>query len=87
LFAQAVLPPKIRCKNAAALTPRPTIHWEPNLITDKNGKASLSFFAADKPGSYTVIIEGTDMNGNFGRQAGKILIAPPVRATTQSAVK
>jgi hypothetical protein len=79
--------PKYDVKNAAALTPRPTIHWEPNLITDKNGKASLSFYAADKPGTYTIIIEGTDMNGNFGRQTGKILIAPPVRATTQSAVK
>jgi hypothetical protein len=68
--------PRYDVKNTVAFTPRPTIHWEPNLITDKNGKGGLSFFAADKPGTYTVIIEGTDMNGNFGRQTSKIIIHP-----------
>jgi hypothetical protein len=72
--------PRYTVNNTAPTVPRPTIHWEPNLITDKNGKAVLSFFAADKPGTYTVIIEGTDMNGNFGRQTGKIVISPSVAA-------
>jgi hypothetical protein len=53
---------------------RTTIHWEPNLITDENGKATLSFYAADKPSTYTVNLEGTDMLGHFGVQALKIKI-------------
>jgi hypothetical protein len=45
---------------------RSTLHWEPNVITDKDGKATVSFFSADKISPYTVIVEGTDMNGNLG---------------------
>lgn len=52
-----------------------TIYWEPNLITDVNGSAKLSFFAAGHPGSYTVIIEGTDMQGHFGVTTGKIIVS------------
>jgi len=54
---------------------RSTIHWEPNLITGKNGNASLSFYAADQPGTYTVVVEGTDMQGHFGVTTGKISVA------------
>jgi hypothetical protein len=53
---------------------RSTIDWEPNIVTDKNGEAVISFFAADKPSTYTVIIEGTDMNGNLGYSNRKLSI-------------
>lgn len=53
---------------------RTTIHWEPNLITDENGKATLSFYAADKPSTYTVNLEGTDMMGHFGVQTLKLKV-------------
>ncbi len=53
---------------------RSTIFWEPNLITDASGKANLSFYTADLPGTYTVIVEGTDMNGNFGYTRQKIKV-------------
>jgi hypothetical protein len=53
---------------------RSTIHWEPNVITDKNGKATISFFSADKPGDYTVIIEGTNMTGDLGYKRDKIKV-------------
>ncbi|OOQ59385.1 hypothetical protein [Mucilaginibacter pedocola] len=72
--------PKYSVSNTAINTPRPTLHWEPNLVTDKKGKATLSFFAADKPGRYTVTIEGTDMQGNFGRQTTSISIAAQAAA-------
>jgi hypothetical protein len=55
---------------------RSSIHWEPNLVTDEKGNAKLSFYAADKPGTYTVTIEGTDMQGHFGVSTQKITIAP-----------
>jgi len=53
---------------------RTTIHWEPNIVTDKDGNALLSFYAAGKPATYTIKIEGTDMNGQVGANAGKIVV-------------
>jgi hypothetical protein len=50
---------------------RSTIYWKPNVITDKDGNASLSFFNADGKGNYRVIIEGIDADGNLGRQVYK----------------
>jgi hypothetical protein len=45
---------------------RSTIHWEPNIFTDKDGKATISFYTADAPGKYTIIAEGADLEGNVG---------------------
>jgi len=59
---------------------RSTIFWEPNIVTDASGKSDLSFYSADQPGTYTVIIEGTDMNGNFGYSRQKIKIVPTATA-------
>ena len=53
---------------------RSTIDWEPNILTNKNGQATISFYAADKPATYTVIIEGSDGNGNIGYKMEKIKI-------------
>jgi hypothetical protein len=53
---------------------RSTIHWEPNIITDKDGKATVSFFSADKTSTYSVIVEGTDLKGNVGYQKEEIKI-------------
>jgi len=57
--------PKINPKVADLRT---TIYWQPNIITDKNGTASLEFFNADTPGTYRAVIEGIDGYGNIGRQ-------------------
>jgi hypothetical protein len=46
---------------------RTTIFWEPQLITDKDGKASLEFYNSDEPGNYRVVIEGIDAAGDLGR--------------------
>jgi hypothetical protein len=53
---------------------RSTIYWVPNLVTNEKGEAKTSFFAADKKGSYTVWIEGTDMQGHIGMKAATIKI-------------
>jgi hypothetical protein len=53
---------------------RSTIHWEPNIITDEYGKATVWFYAADKPATYTIITEGTDFNGNLGYRRQKVII-------------
>ncbi len=53
---------------------RSTIFWAPNVLTDKEGKATVSFYAADKNGTYAVIIEGTDGNGAIGSKRSKISV-------------
>lgn len=53
---------------------RSTIYWEPDIITDDQGEAEISFYTADKPGTYTVIIEGTDMAGDMESVIKKIVI-------------
>jgi len=54
---------------------RSTIHWSPNIITDKNGMSTISFYAADKPTSYTILLEGSDMNGKVGVQTATVTIS------------
>jgi hypothetical protein len=53
---------------------RSTIHWEPNIITNRAGEANVSFYAADKPTHYTIILEGADMGGKVGYQTQNITI-------------
>jgi hypothetical protein len=47
---------------------RSTIYWAPNIITDKDGKASFEYFNADTKGTYRIVVEGIDNNGNIGRE-------------------
>jgi hypothetical protein len=47
---------------------RTTIYWNPLIITDKDGKTSFEYFNADTKGTYRVVVEGIDDNGNIGRQ-------------------
>ncbi|RZL50976.1 MAG: hypothetical protein EOP00_01635 [Pedobacter sp.] len=53
---------------------RSTIFWDANVVTDENGKAKISFYAADKPTTYTVKIEGTDLYGRFGYKTSTITV-------------
>ncbi|MDB5018166.1 MAG: hypothetical protein JWQ84_2998 [Mucilaginibacter sp.] len=46
---------------------RTTVFWKPNVITDAAGNASFSYFNADGTGTYRVVVEGIDTNGNLGR--------------------
>ncbi|MFB9842244.1 carboxypeptidase-like regulatory domain-containing protein [Mucilaginibacter ginsenosidivorans] len=46
---------------------RTTVYWNPNIITDKDGKALLEFYNNDSKGSYRVVVEGIDENGTLGR--------------------
>lgn len=45
---------------------RTTIYWNPALLTDKTtGKVSFDFPNADGKGSYRVVVEGIDLDGNL----------------------
>jgi len=62
----------VKNRNIAVKDYRSTIYWEPNLVTDKDGNATVSFYAADGKGPYTLILEGTDWNGAIGSKRVKI---------------
>jgi len=47
---------------------RSTIYWNPYLKTDDAGKGAFSFFNADGPGAYKVVVEGINADGQLGRQ-------------------
>lgn len=53
---------------------RSTIYWNPNIITNKKGKASVSFFTGQKPGKYTLLLEGADLNGQLAAECKKIIV-------------
>ncbi|MCJ0741407.1 Ig-like domain-containing protein [Pedobacter montanisoli] len=46
---------------------RTTIYWNPKVITDEKGNTSLEFYNADGKGTYKVVVEGFDKNGNVAR--------------------
>ena len=80
MYPQDFYRPKYVSANPSAMNPdlRATIHWEPNVVTDAQGKANVSFYTADIPGSYTVTIEGSNMNGVIGSSRYKLLLPKPV---------
>lgn len=47
---------------------RSTIYWNPNIITNEEGRASFDFYTADEPGTYRIVIEGVDIYGRIGRK-------------------
>lgn len=47
---------------------RTTIYWNPNIVTDVNGKANINYYNADKAGNYRIVIEGIDAEGNIARK-------------------
>ena len=40
-----------------------TIYWQPNIVTDSNGEANISFYTTDKKGSVRLVVQGLTENG------------------------
>jgi hypothetical protein len=53
---------------------RTTIHWEPNITTDEEGKANFRFYTADAPSTYSVVIEGVTEDGKIVYKRDKIVV-------------
>jgi hypothetical protein len=47
---------------------RRTLHWEGELQTDKNGRATFSFYLSDKIGKFLIAVEGLAINGLVGEK-------------------
>jgi hypothetical protein len=45
---------------------RTLVHWKPIAKSDATGKASVSFYNADNPGTMQIIIEAISANGSIG---------------------
>ncbi|WP_228691231.1 TonB-dependent receptor plug domain-containing protein [Lunatimonas sp.] len=43
---------------------RTTIHWNPQILMNSDASRQLSFFTADTPGIYRVIVQGISENGS-----------------------
>lgn len=76
-FPKEFYSPKYNLANKNQPDYRSTIFWDANVVTDESGKAKISFYTADKPSTYTVKIEGTDLNGRFGYKTASITVAKP----------
>ena len=57
---------------------RSTVHWAPNIVTNEKGEATVSFYTADRPSTYSITIQGSDMDGRFGTliKPGFIKVSP-----------
>ncbi len=54
---------------------RSTLYWNPNVETSRNfGQATLSFYSADLPGRYRIVVEGITKDGNPVRAESYITV-------------
>ena len=74
LYPQQFYSPKYGVKPSTIIEPdfRSTLYWEPSIITDRNGKARVSFYTSDIKGKYTVKVAGLNSDGEFGDGTFKI---------------
>ncbi|MHA4896518.1 TonB-dependent receptor [Pedobacter sp. PWIIR3] len=57
---------------------RSTIYWDAGLKILATGKTRLNFFNPDGPGTYKVILEGINADGQLGRQVYKYTVSDNV---------
>lgn len=64
----------IKALSSNSLDLRSAVYWEPNVDMETKGQGLVTFYAADRPGVYTVIVEGSDMKGHLGYATTKVKI-------------
>jgi hypothetical protein len=45
---------------------REVLFWSPGIITSKQGKRDVTFYTGDRPGKYTVVVQGISAHGKVG---------------------
>jgi hypothetical protein len=45
---------------------RNTLYWNPEVKTDENGEANISFYTSDEKGKFLITIEGVGERGEIG---------------------
>ncbi|WPP50069.1 TonB-dependent receptor [Catalinimonas niigatensis] len=60
---------------------RTTLYWHPNVQTDEEGKATVSFFTADRNTSYRVILNGLTDAGLTGSAEQSFAVSSPAEVS------
>ncbi|MDR2627304.1 MAG: TonB-dependent receptor, partial [Dysgonamonadaceae bacterium] len=60
--------------NSEKIDLRTTIYWKPNVTVDSEGRASVDFYTADMPTSYSAVIEGVFPDGTLIYEHRKAVI-------------
>ncbi|WP_321480023.1 MG2 domain-containing protein [uncultured Bacteroides sp.] len=60
-----------REKDSTVRDLRTTIYWNPNVQVDSSGSAKISFYSADFPTQYGIILEGISSEGHIIYSSGK----------------
>lgn len=55
---------------------RTTIHWEPLIVTNKDGHASFNFFTSDEKGKHILVLEGLNLEGKIARELRVLEVNP-----------
>lgn len=58
---------------------RNLLYWNPQLITDAQGQAQVTFYTSDQEGAYRVVMQGLTTDGRFGQQQHTIVVRPLVK--------
>jgi hypothetical protein len=61
-------------KDQSATDLRSTLHWEPMLITNPDGKAQIKFFTSQQKGTFTVFLQGMDEHGHLLTKQRKLQV-------------
>ena len=64
----------IEAKYSAIPDYRTTIFWKPDVVITDAGEATIEFYTADLPTTYSVVIEGLTTDGQIVRQVEKIRV-------------
>jgi TonB-dependent SusC/RagA subfamily outer membrane receptor len=69
--ARTFYSPKYEENSSANTKPdqRATLYWNPQITTDRAGKASLSYYNSETATRHLLILEGIDQRGRLGRLA------------------
>lgn len=60
---------------------RSTLYWNPDIITDDQGEATISFYTADNTGTFSLHLDGMTHKGEpvFGEETFEVKFSRPVK--------
>lgn len=53
---------------------RTTIYWNPNIITNENGEATVTFYTSEKKTNYFMLLQGTNLQGDIGVRCASLSV-------------
>jgi hypothetical protein len=67
---------------------RATLHWDPNIVTDEEGKATVTFYTSDSKLPFEILVQGISVDGLTGTahlQLNQQEIAQPANVEANTA--